>query len=53
MTKNLVKQAGRKALVIPEDLRDQEFRTKVVQQHLEAFKFIGQSRSALCFRKRC
>ena len=53
MAKELVEQGRRKALVLPGDPRNEEFRTEVVQQHPEAFKFIGQSRSALFFRKRC
>lgn len=51
MTKKLVEQAGRKALLVAGDLRSEEFRKKVIEHHLEAFKFIGQSRSTPSFRE--
>ena len=52
MTKKLVEQAGRKALLILRYVRNEEFMKKVIEQHLEAFKFTFRLARPF-FRKRC
>ncbi|GAA5868581.1 hypothetical protein JCM1840_005496 [Sporobolomyces johnsonii] len=37
VTKKLIEDAGQKALLVPGDLRSQEFREKLVKEHINAF----------------
>ena len=52
MMKKLVEQAGRKALLVPGYIRNEEFMKKVIEQHLDAFKFTFRLARPF-FRKRC
>lgn len=44
-TKELIENAGRKVLLVPLDLREQENRDEVVRRHLAEFKTLGASSS--------
>lgn len=39
-TKKLVEETGRKALLIPGDLREHSMREKIIKEHLNAFKYL-------------